>query len=591
MSGLAHAHSNQLQPDGQEGAADSAAAGPHLQAGTDVSAAGNAANAAQRPSESEGGASVGGGLIPQPVVGEFVPPAAGDVAGFQGETSGLHTDGATVSYGFGETAAVGSPMADMQPGTASAHVGGAPTAAAASYHPKRKMSEMGEVGGDHLSPLAAAAAAAAAAAGGEEVQECSMQQHSGPGIAQGGTQLGQSAESEGQGWAGGLNRVPSDVAMVTGDAPFDLPATNSGGGLDFLAESAGMLPDDCDSNMARAIQASLEDARMQQMRQQEQQREQQQQQQQQAGGSGGGGGGTAAPGEAVQDSTAVVDPTRPSDADIIAFENQIREAEVKRVPLMGDREPLEALAVEYESGSAIYRQKIDKLKEQYCSIRRTRGDGNCFFRSFLFGYLEHLLLSGDVAERDRVLERLQGLKKVLVEVGGYDEIVLETPLDMVLQMLRGVASPLDPLTIEGLEGTVRDEDMGAYAVWLLRMVTSAEIKRRADFFAPFVMGLADLDVPSFCSKCVDPMGEEADHVHLVALTDALQVPVRVVYLDRSLAPGGGDGADAAGGGGGQGVHVDTHDFVPEGLPPPAQPRVHLLYRPGHYDLMYLTHPS
>jgi general stress protein YciG len=120
--------------------------------------------------------------------------------------SGLHTDGATVSYGFGETAAVGSPMADMQPGTASAHVGGAPTAAAASYHPKRKMSEMGEVGGDHLSPLAAAAAAAAAAAGGEEVQECSMQQHSGPGIAQGGTQLGQSAESEGQGWAGGLNR-------------------------------------------------------------------------------------------------------------------------------------------------------------------------------------------------------------------------------------------------------------------------------------------------------------------------------------------------------------------------------------------------
>lgn len=61
-----------------------------------------------------------------------------------------------------------------------------------------------------------------------------------------------------------------------------------------------------------------------------------------------------------------------------------------------------------------------------------------------------------------------------------------------------------------------------------------------------------------------------------------QVPVRVVYLDRSLAPGGGGAADAAGGGGGQGVHVDTHDFVPEGLPPPAQPRVHLLYRPGHY---------
>lgn len=35
-------------------------------------------------------------------------------------------------------------------------------------------------------------------------------------------------------------------------------------------------------------------------------------------------------------------------------------------------------------------------------------------------------------------------------------------------------------------------------------------------------GLSDLDVATFCSKCVDPMGEESDHVQLVALTDALK---------------------------------------------------------------------
>lgn len=52
----------------------------------------------------------------------------------------------------------------------------------------------------------------------------------------------------------------------------------------------------------------------------------------------------------------------------------------------------------------------------------------------------------------------------------------------------------------------------------------------------------------------------------------------MVYLDRSLAPGGGSSAD----GSGHGVHVDMHDFVPEGCSTPAQPRVHLLYRPGHY---------
>lgn len=81
------------------------------------------------------------------------------------------------------------------------------------------------------------------------------------------------------------------------------------------------LPDDCDSHMARAIQASLEDARAQQ------QRQWQQVTAAAAAATGGAAqpvlGGAPAAGEAVQDSTAV-DPDRPSDADIIAWENQIK---------------------------------------------------------------------------------------------------------------------------------------------------------------------------------------------------------------------------------------------------------------------------
>ena len=46
-----------------------------------------------------------------------------------------------------------------------------------------------------------------------------------------------------------------------------------------------------------------------------------------------------------------------------------RESEVRNVPLMGDREPLDALAAEYAAGSTIYRQKIDRLKQDYGSIR------------------------------------------------------------------------------------------------------------------------------------------------------------------------------------------------------------------------------
>lgn len=60
------------------------------------------------------------------------------------------------------------------------------------------------------------------------------------------------------------------------------------------------------------------------------------------------------------------------------------------------------------------------------------------------------------------------------------------------------------------------------------------------------------------------MCKESDHIHIIALTAAIGVPVRVVYLDR-----------------GQGGNVTSHDF-PEG----SQPKLFLIYRPGHYDILY-----
>jgi ubiquitin thioesterase protein OTUB1 len=36
--------------------------------------------------------------------------------------------------------------------------------------------------------------------------------------------------------------------------------------------------------------------------------------------------------------------------------------------------------VEYQHGSEVFRTKISGLERTYGSIRRARGDGNCFFR-------------------------------------------------------------------------------------------------------------------------------------------------------------------------------------------------------------------
>lgn len=61
------------------------------------------------------------------------------------------------------------------------------------------------------------------------------------------------------------------------------------------------------------------------------------------------------------------------------------------------------------------------------------------------------------------------------------------------------------------------------------------------------------------------MYKESDHIHIIALCNALGVGVRVEYMDR----------------GGEGGEVKAHNF-----PEDKTPSVFLLYRPGHYDILY-----
>lgn len=51
--------------------------------------------------------------------------------------------------------------------------------------------------------------------------------------------------------------------------------------------------------------------------------------------------------------------------------------------------------------------------------------------------------------------------------------------------------------------SMRDEGTSQMLVMLLRFVTSAEIQRRTDFFAPFVLGMTDMTVGEFCNKSGD----------------------------------------------------------------------------------------
>jgi ubiquitin thioesterase protein OTUB1 len=248
------------------------------------------------------------------------------------------------------------------------------------------------------------------------------------------------------------------------------------------------------------------------------------------------------------------------------------------------QEPLSSLAAEFQSGSPILQEKIKLLGEQYDALRRTRGDGNCFYRSFMFSYLEHILETQDKAEVDRIMIKIEECKKTLLSLG-YIEFTFEDFfsifIDLLESVLQGHEAPIGP---EELLERTRDSQVSDYVVMFFRFVTSGEIQRRSEFFEPFISGLTNSTVAQFCKASVEPMGEESDHVHIIALSDALGVPIRVMYLDRSSCDTGN-------------LSVNHHDFIPsanssEGdaamtsAPAAAKPYITLLYRPGHYDILY-----
>ncbi|KAI8032501.1 Ubiquitin thioesterase otubain-like [Camellia lanceoleosa] len=269
------------------------------------------------------------------------------------------------------------------------------------------------------------------------------------------------------------------------------------------------------------------------------------------------------------------------DDDIMQQQSAIRAVEAEKIPLVGDKEPLSSLAAEYQSGSPILLEKIKVLSEQFDAIRRTRGDGNCFFRSFMFSYLEHILESQDQEEVHRITGNVENCRKTLQSLG-YADFTFEDFFALFLEQLESVLQGNEAsISHDELIQRSRDQSISDYVVMFFRFVTSGEIRKRSEFFEPFILGLTNTTVEQFCKSSVEPMGEESDHVHITAVSDALGVPIRVVYLDRSSCDTGG-------------VSVNHHDFIPAISDAPSgtsggsetKPFINLLYRPGHYDILY-----
>lgn len=255
-----------------------------------------------------------------------------------------------------------------------------------------------------------------------------------------------------------------------------------------------------------------------------------------------------------------------SQDELILAQRERIEKEIRgSTKLVGDLEDLSILVEEFEL-DLVFRDKVESLASKYSNIRRVRPDGNCFFRSLAFAWFERIY--GDPDAVEAFLKVVEPTKARMIKLG-FPEFTVEDFYDSFMDQVRCLAAPPAGETSAAavnLESTFNDQGASDYIVVFLRLLTSMHLREDAEFYQNFLENdYASVD--DFCSHQVEPMYNESDHVHVTAITKETGIRVRIMYLDR-----------------GTNKEASPHDF------PESDNRgdvdVHLLYRPGHYDILY-----
>lgn len=197
----------------------------------------------------------------------------------------------------------------------------------------------------------------------------------------------------------------------------------------------------------------------------------------------------------------------------------------------------------------------------------------------IFSYYENLLRVGDQNKIDEEIARLSSLASLIVTVSGLQEFIFEDFQSQALDLLQEISNVAHPGTQDSsnamLLARFNDEQEADGILCFFRLLASAFMKANPANYQNFIDG--GKSVQDYCRDVIEPVREEIDHLGMTLLIDLLMKPagiaVEIVYLDRS-----------------GGARANAHLFQAEdeaGNPlHPGAPLVHLLYRPGHYDILY-----
>lgn len=236
-------------------------------------------------------------------------------------------------------------------------------------------------------------------------------------------------------------------------------------------------------------------------------------------------------------------------------------------PLVSTKQSSHSIALDYSNADPTLATKTNALAITHPECRIMKGDGNCGWRAVAFGYFETLFALRDTLRIEAEIRRMKSLTTLLERVGLSDsiyEIFVDATEDVLNRTQAAIQNGVqdESFLVEAFnEGYCSDAIITHF-----RILTSAWMKLNPNRYQAF------LPVPlnQYCSSRIDPVKTEIDEVGLQALIDGViegsGFGVEILYLDRS-----------------EGDVVTPHQLSSNS---PNGATIRLLYRPGHYDILY-----
>ncbi|KAJ5692386.1 Ovarian tumor otubain [Penicillium macrosclerotiorum] len=236
-------------------------------------------------------------------------------------------------------------------------------------------------------------------------------------------------------------------------------------------------------------------------------------------------------------------------------------------PLVSPKQSSHTIALEYANADPTLATKTSALALTHPMTRVMKGDGNCGWRAVAFGYFETLFALRDPLRTQRELARIKSLNSLLDQVGHQEhlyEIFVDATEEVFAQTLAAIQNGDQDESF--LVNAFNDEYNSDAVITHFRLLTSAWMKLNPQRYQAFL----SLPLIKYCETRVETVRTEIDEVGLQALVDgvidAAGFGVEILYLDRS-----------------EGEAVTPHQLSPNR---PSGATIRLLYRPGHYDLLY-----